>query len=297
MTTVASAGAAAITATPQAVSGLGGVGKTQLAVEYAYRFLNRYDAVLWVGAEAKDALAAGFGALATELRLPERDATEIAVQVAAVKNWLERSSRWLLIFDNATDEDSLAEFLPHGGGGHVIITSRSAHWDRVAKPLPLDVWPREESLAFVQARTGESGDAASRLAETLGDLPLALEQAAAYVGHKRIDCAGYLARFETARRKLLNSGRPYHDGKREETVATTWEVSLAALAAESPPALQLLYVCAFLAPDNIPRDLLTGLPFLGDDSAVDDAVDALLAYSLIQAAPAAPPPAPQPRIG
>ena len=165
----------------QALRGLGGVGKTQLALEYAYRHAADYSVVWWVPSETSPATV--YAELCRELGLPEAAASESEVRVQAAKRWLERHAGWLLVFDNATEPEAIRHYLPQGSSGHVIITSRFTDWREIAHDLMVEVFERRESVEFLKRRTGQSDDqAANNLAEVLGDLPLALSQAAAYIG-------------------------------------------------------------------------------------------------------------------
>jgi len=274
----------------QAISGLGGVGKTQLALEYAYRHTADYAVVWWVRAEEPAALSAGFAALAGPLDLPEKAAAEQPVVVAAARRWLEHNDGWLLVFDNAPDPAALRDFLPQGGAGHVLITSRYPAWRGVASPLSVRVLERAESVAFLLRRTGQTDQAAAGvLAGELGDLPLALEQAGAYMETTGRALADYLSLFRQRQGDLLRRGRPSTDYP--ATVATTWEISFQQLQQTSPAAAGLLNLCAFLAPDDIPRELLGAgaahLPeslaaALADPLAGDEALAALRRYSLAE---------------
>jgi tetratricopeptide (TPR) repeat protein len=270
----------------QALSGLGGVGKTQLAVEYAYRHAAEYDLVWWMRSEQPTTLAADYAGLAHALNLPERDAAEQVVTIEAVRRWLERRGRWLLIFDNANEPPDVQPYRPRGGGGHVLITSRNQSWRGVAQPLSVTKLPRDQAIAFLLKRTGQNDEAAAaKLADALGDLPLALEQAGAYIDETGRSLASYLQLFQTHQKQLLARGKPH---EYPATVATTWDLAFQQLP---PAAADLLYVCAFLAPDDIPLNILTeGANYLPellaatvtDELALDDAVAALLRYSLVE---------------
>lgn len=286
------------TAALTALHGLGGVGKTQLALEYAYRFAPDYDLVWWVRSEDPSGLAAAYAGLAGPLNLPEKEAAEQEVAVAAVRQCLGQRAKLLLIFDNAGEPQNLKGYIPQGGGGQVLITSRNPAWGGVARPLDVRVWDRDESVAFLLKRTGredttdeEEKASAAVLAQELGDLPLALEQAGAYIEACGCSIAHYLELFRTRRQELLKRGQPSQDYP--DTVATTWELSFQKLQEASPAAANLLNLCAFLAPDDIPKDLLVEgavqLPeplagIVHDPVAFNDALAVLRRYSLMEVA-------------
>ncbi|RXK87889.1 toll/interleukin-1 receptor domain-containing protein [Chlorobaculum sp. 24CR] len=275
--------------TQQALHGLGGIGKTQLAVEYAYRHSASYEVIWWIRSEEPSTLASDFSALALELNLPEKEQANQAVVVQAVTRWLERNNNWLLIFDNARDADSIKPYLPRSASGHVLITSRNPDWRSVVNPLPVEVWERNESVAFLLKRTERTDEAgANALAEALGDLPLALEQAAAYCDNKKKSFADYLTLFNTRRKELWNREKA-PDGYKE-TVATTWSLAFEEIR-KVPMAEELLSLCSIVAPDAIPRTLLDRALeiWVGgvnkeeklDEFVIDDAYEALRSYSLI----------------
>ena len=213
---------------------------------------------------------------------------EQAERVAWVLAELGRREGWLLVFDNAERPGDLDGLLPTGGRGQVLVTSRNPVWGRLATPLRVDVLAQEEAEAFLLRRSGDTDRAvAAGLAEELGGLPLALEQAAAYCEQTSLGLAGYLDRYRRAHTRLLGKGAPEDY---PATVATTWRLNLNQLAASSPAAVQLLRVGAFLAPEAIPPDLLDadleGLPAelaeaAEDELLLDETVGALYRYSLM----------------
>ncbi len=176
----------------QRIPGLGGVGKTQVALEYAHRNSKRYRAVWWITAEERSSLVSEFASLAQSLGLGEKDEIEQRVVVDAVRRWLDANGEWLLIFDNAQNPRNFSNLLPHSPSGHVIITSRNPDWGPCASLLALDIWERDESIRYLLARTKQDDqEAANSVAETLGDLPLALEQAAAFLAHTGTTLTAY----------------------------------------------------------------------------------------------------------
>lgn len=287
------------------LSGLGGVGKTQAAVEYAFRHREAYRAVLWVGAEAPEALAANVAALAHALNLPEARAREQARQVAAVQRWLADHDGWLLVFDSAdaAPGETLAPFWPEGGTGHVLVTSRKNHAQRlgIQKGLQITELPPDEALAFLLKRTGRDDagaverDAAAALAEAVDGLPLALEQAAAYLVEVTASFVDYLAAYRRQPLDVLERGQPVAGGYREG-VAKTWLLNFEQVEAENQAAADVLRAAAFLAPDDVPLELFEegaaelGAPLAaalgdGDSLAINAVLTPLTRFSLIHRDP------------
>jgi tetratricopeptide (TPR) repeat protein len=268
-----------------ALTGLGGIGKTQLALEYAYRHRDQYRAVWWVRADDGATLATDYAGLAAALGLAEHEAQEQAAVVAAVRLWLEQNPGWLLVLDNAESRAAVRDYVPKGRGA-VIITSRERVWSGVATPFGLEVLAPEEAVAFLCNRTGDTDTgAAAALAEVLGRLPLALEQAAAYVEDTGGSLRNYRELFEEHLAPLLAQGVPSTDYP--DTVATTWTLSIGKV---DETARALLNLCAFFAPEEIPLDAIRqeagGLPspldsLVADAVRLDSAIAELLQFSLI----------------
>src|SRR5713226_8419895 len=148
------AGQATALSQPQAISGLGGIGKTQLALEYAYQYHQDYQAVLWARAESTEALVSSYVALASLLRLPEREAREQDIMVQAVKTWLQAHSKWLLILDNADELALVPDFLPSAFGGHLLLTTRAASTGRLAHRLEIETLLPQQGAVFLLRRAG-----------------------------------------------------------------------------------------------------------------------------------------------
>jgi len=269
----------------QAISGLGGIGKTQLATEYCYRYKKDYNVVWWIRSEEKTTLSNDYAALALRLNLPQHENPDQAVVIAAVKDWLNSNKGWLLIFDNAKDPGDIRPFILQEHTGHIVITSRKREWGEIAQDYPLTDFERDESINYLLKRTGSNDhSAANDLAEELCDFPLALAQAAGYINSAKTTIAGYSNLFKEHKAELLN--RRGLDSDYPLTVATTWSLSLVQAKKLTPLAEDLLKLMAFFAPDNIPRYLLReGLEHMksANNLAFEDAIAALQTNSLIEA--------------
>lgn len=273
----------------QAITGLGGVGKTQLALEYVYSYINEYEIVWWLRSEEPSTLAADYASLAGALNLPESKLADQNIVVKAMRQKLGQLEDWLLIFDTAGKPENIDPYLPQGGGGHVIITSRNQDWDVLAREMPIRVFEEDEAVEFILTRTGEeNSDSAKELALELDRLPLALEQACAYIKTCKRSIAGYLELYRQRKTELLKF--PISRTDYGYTVATTWEISFQQVQEESEADADLLNLCAFLAPDKIPKSLIVGgaehLPeplasAVADELKFDDALAALRRYSLL----------------
>ncbi|MFK0154412.1 FxSxx-COOH system tetratricopeptide repeat protein [Streptomyces sp. NPDC090493] len=250
------------------VHGLGGVGKTQIAVEYAYRYLEKYRFVAFLGAEAPDLVAPQFVALAGELGLPEVSSDQAIPRVYG--NLVDRRP-WLIIFDNAERPGPLAHALPSGGlagNGHVIVTTRVSGWSSSAGVVDLEVFTRQESVQLLAQRVPDMTDAvADRIAEQLGDLPLALEQAAGYMGYNRTTPERYRDLLASHLEAMIGLGEP--SDRPAVVVATLWRLGVERLETEQPQAVRLLELCALLAPEPVPLDLFTGSPETLDGTPAD----------------------------
>ena len=295
---VESSGHAGLT---QALSGLGGIGKTHTAIEYAYRYRDEYRAIFWVSADTEITAKESLVDISEILGLVDLDHTDHNRAVAAVKQWCDNNPRWLLIFDNADHPQLIKPFLPLAPQGHILLTSRAHVLDSVGVATPLDVveMPADDAVAFLFARTGRSAtagesEAAFALAAELGYLPLALEQAAAFVTANDTSFGDYLTSFRNRHLELLNETGPV-SGDYQASVETTWAMNFAQIDTESQAAAGVLRVSAFLAPESIPVEIfINGGSELGEDiaavaaEAADDPVvrdklfEPLTRYSLIR---------------
>ena len=239
-----------------ALHGMGGVGKTQLAAEYAHRFATAYDLAWWVNSEQAGLIGDQFAALGLALGCV-RAAASIEVVRAAVLGELGQRGRWLLVFDNAEDPADIRPWLP-GGAGHVLITSREHRWAEIAAPVEVDVLARPESVIIFRDRVPRLSEAdAGQLAAQLGDLPLAVAQAAGFMAETGMTAGEYLGLLATRAGQLLSHGSPV---SYPQSLAAVTQLTANQLADDDPPAAQLASICAFLAPEPIPEDLFTSAP-------------------------------------
>ncbi|MGW7465086.1 FxSxx-COOH system tetratricopeptide repeat protein [Streptomyces xantholiticus] len=254
-----------------AVHGLGGVGKTQLAVEYAYRYLSKYRFVAFVDAEHPDLVASQFVSLAGELGLAEVSSDQV---VPRVYGKLRDRRPWLIIFDNGEKPGTLTHTLPSGdlaGNGQVIVTTRVSGWSSRADVIDLDVFTRRESVELLVRRVPDmTATVADRIAEQLGDLPLALEQAAGYMGYNHTTPEAYLTLLTSRLEDMIARGEL--TDRPAVVVATLWQLSVRRLETDQPQAVRLLELCALLAPEPIPLDLFTGSPEILNVAAADPLV-------------------------
>lgn len=239
---------------PEALHGLGGVGKTQLALAYADKYRNEYMLGWWVPSETESSTLASLARLSIHLgsnpALDPRDlAANLSVQLAAYETWL-------LIFDNAASAPDITPFLPGGVDGHLLITSRSHAWAGIAHSVEVGSLPLAKAARLLRIRSGDADIAASKkLAQELGGLPLALDQAGGYANECGIRLEEYLEQFAAHPAELLDRGNPQ---SYPDTVGRTLGVALGRLAGRNLAAVQLLELCALMAPEDLPIDLIFG---------------------------------------
>ena len=264
------------------ISGLGGAGKSQTALEYAYLHKNDYStAIWWIEAASPETLLKNFKDLLRKFNMSDQTTSKrrdygITIQGNAaeshfikvelnqneiedfsevqqvLQDWYSKYSKWLIIFDNVETEKEIRLWLPRSKNGHVIITTQYKKLS-VGEPIDLDIWTDDEAVRFLRKRDIRfvEMDGAEALAKELQCFPLALEQAASYLIHNNeTTFDAYINAFKENSKSLLSKGQPLDY---ENTVAGTWQITLEKL---SDSAKQLLLICSFLAPDNIPISLL-----------------------------------------
>ena len=297
--------------TTAAIVGPSGVGKSQLAIEYAFRYRSAYSAVLWCQADTSDRLQSGFIEIARRLNLPEKDAAEQSKVVRAVRKWLETEADYLLVLDNAADpalfrqddtRDSSEAIFPIRPSGHILRISQAhaADLQEEVNRIALDVFSEQEGLGFLLQRTGRvlvnahERESARELIEQLGRLPLALEQAGAYLAtHPATRFGDYLNEYRSLQNDLRQTHGPV-EGEVTKIVRTTTTINQRAAQQQEPAIADILNVCAFLHPDRIPVEIFIEEPDepgverdrvlrpYGDPAALHAMLDSLARYGLIR---------------
>jgi len=267
-----------------ALHGLGGVGKTQIALEYAYRYALEYSAVFWIGAETEEQIVSGLLQIADILQLPGRDDKDQQRMGAAVQNWLSTHSRWLLIWDNVEELTLIDRFLPSARSGAMLITTRCQALGTFARGVELLPMEQEEAMLFLLRRAKVLGSEATReqmqqlamrlpdeyaavseVVTVLGGLPLALDQAGAYIEETLCGLSGYLLRYQQQSSHLLDR-RGGSGADHPQSVTATFRLSRERIEREQHAAVDILQVCAFLYAEAIPEELFVeGAAYLGVD--------------------------------
>ena len=293
---------------PQALTGLGGIGKTQIALAYAYRFMHDYHTIVWLRADTLQTLRSDFAAIATLLNLPEKQQANQEQSITVVKQWFTHMTRWLLIFDDVDNAEDIYHFLPSPCCGHILLTTRSQSLapEIGTQLIDVDEMVQEEAMDLLLQRAGIIEPAATHssatqadqslartISESLGRLPLALDQAGAYIQRTRCGLSRYYDSYQKKHETLLHyrgSGIMYR-----HTVASTWSLNVEKVREANPVAIDILSLYAFLHPDAIPEAILlecasspgtTLTTIAGDLTAIDLAVEELLRYSLVRRNPA-----------
>ncbi len=295
-----------------ALRGLGGIGKTQIALEYTYRHALEYSAIFWIDAETIEHVMSSLLRIAELLQLPERQEADQQLGVAAVLRWLSTHSQWLLIWDNVEDLELLQRLLPPTRQGATLITTRHQALGTLARGMDLAPMGREEGMLFVLRRakvlepeaTSERMHqltvsmpaeyaAAEKLVAAMEGMPLALDQAGAYIEETGCSVSAYLERYEQQRARLLDR-RGVLGGDHPHSVTATFLLASQRIEREQSAAADLLHVCVLLHAEAMPEELfVAGAAYLGPELAslatdpyqLDQAIAVLRSLSLVQRQP------------
>jgi len=252
----------------QSLCGIAGIGKTETAIEYIYRNRQNYSVVIWVRADSRQQLHSSYIEAAKFLGLPEWHGADQNLTVVAVRRWLARNSEWLLVADDVGDIELIKEFLPENETGQLLITTRMQATSAIARPLEVEPLDDDDAATLLLRRArilssaadlrslAPSDYAAARaVACELQGLPMALDQAGAYLEETGTNIDDYRALWLTHRAKLLAQA-PMSSLRNSESVAKTWSLSFAELTKNKPVAVDLLKLLAYMHPDAISEDVL-----------------------------------------
>ncbi|TDD71511.1 hypothetical protein E1298_35610 [Actinomadura rubrisoli] len=267
----------------QALYGMGGVGKSEMALQYAHRARTRYEAVWWVTAESPQQVEAGLAGLTHQLVHDAARAATTEDAAAWAVGWLRAHPGWLLLLDNVTDPAHVAGLLGRLEGGHALITSRrDVRWPGTTRTLQLGLLapgPAAELITTITGRTAPNDrQTAAVIARELGYLPLALDQAAAYIRQTRITLGRYLGLLQQHPARYYAKAA---DGdKAQATIARLWDITLETLQEQAPEAAELVSVLAQYAPADVPRLILGGRDEEATEAA-DAALGVLASHSMV----------------
>ncbi|MFE2560953.1 FxSxx-COOH system tetratricopeptide repeat protein [Streptomyces sp. NPDC059352] len=270
--------------------GMSGIGKTQIAAEYAHRFSPDYDVIWWVNSDDRNIQRDRFGELAVELSLPT--GSEPGERIRAVREALRRGdphARWLVVFDGWDDTDGIDVMLPQGPG-HVLITSRNRGWRDHTDVLEIPGFDRSESTGYLMRRAPQLDAAeADEVAAEFGDVPLPLVQAAAWLGESGMEAPEYLRMVRDGRLSTVDEPSP-GDGMPNASL-TSWSILINRLRRAQPQAIDILSLCASFAPGRIPLGIVRAYPqaqlpedlrwMATDLPAWTRALDTLVNYSVL----------------
>lgn len=266
------------------IYGLGGVGKTSIVLEYIYRNLDKYNLVWWIRSEKEEIMSADITQLARKIGFDIKN-TDIEDIIENTRQWLSRNTNWLIIFDNLNNSEFLKEYIPQGKIGHVIVTSQNSIWDNI-NSMPLEIFERKESIEFITKKIlGSNNESANILAETLGDLPLALNQAISYINAQKIEIDKYVEKYNSRGIELLNKPK-----SSTHTIQTTWDLAFNEIGKDCSEALSLLGILAFLSPESIPKLIIDKMSSIKNDmekplyteEKLEDIIEILQKYSFIK---------------
>ncbi len=287
-----------------ALNGLGGMGKTQIALEYLYRAARDYQAIIWLNASSRETLSGEIGALAERLGIPGKDRADEERMFTAVRYWLQAHTNWLLVLDHIDDLSLIDLVVPPQSNGHVLLTTRTQAVGTLSSVIPIAQMDNDASVLLLLQRARllparaplsqaapETVQQARAVARAVDGFPLALDQAGAYLEETGCDLASYLALFQAERAALLARRGRIHHQHHPDSVAITLNLAIEIVCQQRHANLLLLYLLAFLQPDAIPYELLVDgarevseplRSLLTHELELHEALADLRGYSLLQ---------------
>lgn len=289
-----------------ALIGLGGIGKTQIALEYIYRYAHQYAAIFWIAAETQESLLSSFASVADLLNPSEKPAGNHCHVITSVQSWFHAHRNWLLVFDNVEDFGIVKPFLPVSAQGSLLLTTRLQALGEFAQRLDIEQMMLEEGIEFLLRRakllalyaplkeaTASNYSAAAKIVEAFGSLPLALDQAGAYIEEIGCSLHGYYTRYCQHKAKLLQR-RGDRAFEHPQSVMATFALAIQLAGQADPAAIDLLYLLAFLYPYALTEEALTTVTFppesmlaslCADFYRLDATLATLQNYSLVRRYP------------
>ena len=276
-------------ASAQVIKGMGGIGKTQIALEFSYRFSRQYDVIWWVRAENDLVLVEDYTSFAWAVDLADGAGGSEKQLIGAIRHWLGRNRKWLFVFDNAKHPDQLLDYLPEENAGNTLITSRHQMWEKLCPSTGLLYFSRDESVDFLLKRTQRDDRlVAGHVAEKLIDFPLALELAAGIINAANIGFSTFAMLFSRQHQALWEDKKPprtYPD-----TMGSIVSLALEKVEKEAPSALLIVNLFAYLSEDEISSLILNEVQryfrahfpsLFPETETFEKAVATLVRYSLV----------------
>ncbi|MGN7613616.1 tetratricopeptide repeat protein, partial [Magnetococcales bacterium HHB-1] len=232
-------------ASPQVVYGMGGIGKTELVVEYAYRHLDDYQSIWWINGHIPTIVAQHMGL----------DQADISSVWASMQGWFSANKNWLMVLDNVDDPQQIMSYLPEGEG-HIVITTRHANWDGRFNMQRLNAWSKGKAKAFIEQHDPEMSEASvTELARTLGGFPLALQQSMTHIAQLNLSARDYLQQYQRDPLKFLSMGQSA-TARYSRSLVETWMNSIERVRRSDSVAMGTLNLLAFLDSKDIPKSLI-----------------------------------------